>query len=143
MQMIFRSRLICRLKKNLQTSIYTYGQSFVRFMLYSWVSTRHTILKKIPHSLDREDDQDFMIYYQTYSKSARDFQYHVSTISPPIHLQSDSYSIHIISIQCDVYNKSGVFRVLLLVLNYPMNRDAQQNWIFEQDLIRYPVKTIF
>ena len=34
---------------------------------------------------------------------ARDFESRVSTISPPRHLESESYSMNVISIQCDVW----------------------------------------
>ena len=35
------------------------------------VGAGRTILKRTPHSLDREDDQDFVIRCRTYSKRAR------------------------------------------------------------------------
>ncbi|KAJ0020109.1 hypothetical protein Pint_31533 [Pistacia integerrima] len=64
------------------------------------------------HSLDREDHQDFVICCQTYSNSkilypiglehprslARDFESCVSTISPPRHLETESYSMKMTSI---------------------------------------------
>ena len=107
--------------------------------IYSGVVAGRTISKRTPHSLDREDRQDFVIRCRTYSNSkisdrigisisirseisywiahsmsilnimpwrglepprslARDFESRVSTISPPRHLESESYSINMISI---------------------------------------------
>ena len=80
------------------------------------VGAGRTISKRTPHSLDREDHQDFVIRCRTYSNSirdlnimpwrglepprslARDFESRVSTISPPRHLESESYSMNMISI---------------------------------------------
>ena len=107
------------------------------------VSAGRTILKQTPHSLDREDRQDFVICCRTYSNSkssdrigisipirselaywiahwmsilhimpwrglepprslARDFESRVSTISPPRHLESESYMMY------GIYDKGGV-----------------------------------
>ena len=120
------------------------------------VGAGRTISKRTPHSLDREDRQDFAIRCRTYSNSkssdrigidipirselsywiahsmsilnimpwrglepprslARDFESRVSTISPSRHLESESYSMNMISIECDIWNiwqrwSLGVFR---------------------------------
>ena len=114
---------------------FTIGWFLLKHMLGGCVQGgRFSILKQTPHSLDREDDQDFVIRCRTYSKRARiesvllselsywiahsmsilnimpwrglepprslarDFESRVSTISPPRHLESDSYSMNMISI---------------------------------------------